>query len=386
MAKDTSRFTDTLNQKLKDPQNQALTEAVCKDNEVKVSALLADGVDVNAPTLYRIGKHTLALPPLSAAVHNNNSAMVHLLLSKGANPNQTANNSNIPLMGAILRENYASVHCLIEFGADVNVDDTFFTPLTAAMVGDQIDIIRLLLHKGANPNIAARIGDFPLIEAASKQSTRIAGMLLAKGANVDIQSTCSTPLMSAIAWKSLLKNNDDMVTLILAHGADPNTPNLEGDTPLMVAAVKGDIQTAKLLLAMGAKVNAQGERLTPLLGAVRSGDRGMVALMLEHDADPLLPNRRGCSPMQEASGSRDKTFLRLLQNAEQKRYTSEDNFQSRIAKEREDAGAPLAPSYTSFGVMNASNVQEPGSKSFQDAILAEKTLKAQVGNFNRIEL
>jgi len=43
----------------------------------------------------------------------------------------------------------------------------------------------------------------------------------------------------------------------LSRGADVNKPNLDGDTALMYAAVRGDPEVVKLLLSHGAAVNAR---------------------------------------------------------------------------------------------------------------------------------
>ena len=65
---------------------------------------------------------------------------------------------------------------------------------------------------------------------------------------------------------------------------------VDGDTPLHVTAWRDDVQGAKLLLAAGADVNAQGDMgYTPLHVAVANGSVPMVTLLLEAGARTDVP-------------------------------------------------------------------------------------------------
>jgi ankyrin repeat protein len=62
---------------------------------------------------------------------------------------------------------------------------------------------------------------------------------------------------------------------------------------LYFAAIGGDLEIAKLLLARGADINAKAESAAPIHGAVMGGSAAMVRLLLEHGADPSLPDYKG---------------------------------------------------------------------------------------------
>src|SRR5262249_21348286 len=75
---------------------------------------------------------------------------------------------------------------------------------------------------------------------------------------------------------------------LLDQGADPNRANASADTPLLVAATRGDLAMVRLLLDRGAAVNqANRNGHTPLLRAAYGGHDDVAFLLLERGADPL---------------------------------------------------------------------------------------------------
>jgi ankyrin repeat protein len=70
------------------------------------------------------------------------------------------------LTEAALRSNYAAMRQLIAAGADLNEFDEFrMTPLLWAIMGGDIDAVRLLLENGADPNVRPNPDDSPLWSA-----------------------------------------------------------------------------------------------------------------------------------------------------------------------------------------------------------------------------
>jgi ankyrin repeat protein len=90
---------------------------------------------------------------------------------------------------------------------------------------------------------------------------------------------------SALHWAAY---NDDLgaVRRLLAEGADANTVNRFGVTPLHEAATVGNAEMLKALLEAGGDANASfGEGETVLMTAARTGNAESVRLLLEHGAD-----------------------------------------------------------------------------------------------------
>jgi ankyrin repeat protein len=73
-----------------------------------------------------------------------------------------------------------------------------------------------------------------------------------------------------------------------------STRGLFGNTPLHVAAIRGDVDIITSLLAAGATIDARGEQGdTPLHDATSQGHAKAVELLLVSGADPSIENEMG---------------------------------------------------------------------------------------------
>jgi hypothetical protein len=163
----------------------------------------------------------------------------------------------------------------------------------AANEGD-VERVKKLLEKGADPNARNVVSWTPLHVVASKNHIEIAKLLLEHGADPNVQEEHGrTPLHVAVS-----KNYVDMVRLLLEHGADPNTQDENGHTPLHWAAFYGQVDVVRLLLEHGADPNAEDkDGDTPLHWAASWGRVDVVRLLLEHGADPTVKNKYGNTPL-----------------------------------------------------------------------------------------
>jgi ankyrin repeat protein len=180
---------------------------------------------------------------------------------------------------AIINSQLDRVKRAIAAGIDVNGDGTspFGPPLfVAAMSGGEccktgdniynvtgsVEIVELLLSKGANPNFADKSGKTPLhIASGTSSNSAVVRLLLDAGANPNAQTAVgSSPLHSAV------KYDVDSVRLLLAKGARADVTDSGGQTPLHSAAYMADnAGAARLLIAGGANVNARDDQgRTPL--------------------------------------------------------------------------------------------------------------------------
>jgi hypothetical protein len=92
----------------------------------------------------------------------------------------------------------------------------------------------------------------------------------------------------------------------LQLGADPNTRDRVGRTPLGWAARGGYTRVAAYLLDHGAAINAlDGEGYTPLMWAARAGQFETVALLVSRGANPVVRNWQGQDALSLAHGSRE---------------------------------------------------------------------------------
>src|SRR5512142_2452865 len=133
---------------------------------------------------------------------------------------------------------------------------------------------------------AAGTGDLRLPEAARNQDANAVRALLTQKADVqkaDVNarsSDGSTALLWLAHW-----NDADTADLVLKAGADANTANDFGMTPLSQACINANAPFVRLLLKSGANPNtaiATGE--TPLMTCAKTGSADAVRLLIEYGA------------------------------------------------------------------------------------------------------
>jgi uncharacterized protein len=237
--------------------------------------------------------------PLIMANNNFHFDLAKLLIEFGASPDKWDWWGRTPLYTAV------DLHTVPDGGRPDR-------PTTDRTSG--LDVARLLLEAGANPN--AQLRKFPPYR--HPEDDRGCDRILTIGA---------TPLLRAAKVFDV-----DSIALLLEHGADVDRPNVNGLTPLMAAAGQGSIEcdirggpsmlhdnvqqksiaALELLLAAGADINARDDRergpysdfnsRTALHGAAFWGWNDVVEFLVARGARIDLLDRRGLSPVDAAMG------------------------------------------------------------------------------------
>jgi ankyrin repeat protein len=219
---------------------------------------------------------------------------------------------------------------LIRRGADVNqADNVGDTPLFSAVTENKKDFVILLLEQpGINVNTALN-SDETVLEAAisANISFDIIEMLLESGADPNLRGEFETPLGTAV-----MKDNLNIVKLLLQYGADVNQPDDEGITPLLLSiGSKKSYCFNYLLTVPNIEIDlsdAAGQ--TPLMYAVESGklaERYVTALLMA-GADPLMKNTYDGKSARNYVAKKDRHVAQLIKIAEDK-WTIEEKKASR---------------------------------------------------------
>ena len=103
------------------------------------------------------------------------------------------------------------------------------------------------------------------------------------------------------------------VRTLLKQHADPNTPDVDGTTPIIWAAHNADAEIGKLLVAAGANVKATNRYgVNALVEAATLGDVAMMEILLKAGADPNAAYGAGETPLMLASRSGSLDAVKLL--------------------------------------------------------------------------
>ncbi|MTK63112.1 MAG: hypothetical protein F8N15_00865 [Methanobacterium sp.] len=204
------------------------------------------------------------------------------------------------LIGSAAQGNDARIKQLVNAGADANIQanfDEWMSPLIWAARCGNDKSVTLLIASGANPNSAGQFASggsglikssTPLIWAASFGYADVVRTLLQAGANPNVVEESflisDGKFQPAGNGRAALTASADEKTpeLLLTSGAAPNITDGHGDSPLILAAARGDLDLCLLLLKSGANAslrNKDGMSAADL--AEKTGFRRVVAAIRE---------------------------------------------------------------------------------------------------------
>ena len=169
-----------------------------------------------------------------------------------------------------------------EFVAAVAEFDDDFAFMTALEKGKSAEIKRLLA-KGISPNQEVRPGVYPIHVAVLKDKKPIVKLLIAAGADVNVQTPdkrikedgLRTPLHLAINNQSL-----DVIEMLVKGGADLTLRNAAGQTPLYYAIVYRHQDACKRLMEHGADPSTLDANGVPALLGLRTHSQEEIPAFL----------------------------------------------------------------------------------------------------------
>ena len=164
-----------------------------------------------------------------------------------------------------------------------------------AIKQDDAAEVQALLKRGFDPNTIDPSGRHGLFMALQDGSLKAAEVLVAwPKTNVEWRSPKGeSPLMIAA-----IKGHKELVRALIKRDADVNKP---GWTPLHYAATGGHVEIILMLLEEHAYIDAESpNKSTPLMMAAMYGSTAAVRTLLEAGADPTLRNEIGLSAVEFA--------------------------------------------------------------------------------------
>jgi uncharacterized protein len=293
-------------------QTTALMWAAEQGHAEVVKLLVAAGADVNAQTtingakkrrgvVYKQGEdfHTGGVTPLILAARQGNLDAVKALAEGGADLNKGAGDESTAMLVAIQNGHYDVARYLVEKGADINQpNEKGWTPLYLAVKHRNLET-----------------GTIPVPN--QNQAFDFIKLLLERNVDVNARITFNTEIRNGqrATWfeedgatafmRAALCGDFEVMKMLLAKGADPNIATVDKTTALMAASGVGytegfiqyrskedSIAAVKLLLELGADVNAQNEAgLTALHGAAHRAALDEIKLLVEHGGNLKIESK-----------------------------------------------------------------------------------------------
>lgn len=190
---------------------------------------------------------------------------------------------------------------LVDFEESVKcLDKNQCNPLHIAALKNTKEIAQLLIEHGADKDAFDNLEQTPLYMCAGMNHIETAQVLLRSGASVNLENTSRrvTPLHIAAS-----KNHEAFANLLLFHNANQHTVDIDGNTPLHVAAVHHSKNIVELFLANPTAAPIEARNVigqTPLHAASYKNSVDCVSLLYLNLAKIETVDKHGKTPLQTA--------------------------------------------------------------------------------------
>jgi uncharacterized protein len=247
---------------------------------------------------------------LPDAARSQDSKTLRALIGQKVKVNARSSDGSTALLWSSHWSDVDSAELLLRAGADPNIVNDYGTsPLSEACLNSNAAMVRLLLRNRADANLPIATGETPLMTCARTGNAEAVRELLEFGAAVQGKEPAQN--QTALMWAAAEKHPDVVKVLIDAH-ADVRARTKQGFSPIHFAARVGDLESLKLLLDSGVDVNFQTQSeanptgnssgYTPLLVATLRAQVETAIYLLDRGADPNIL-ATGMTPLQWASTS-----------------------------------------------------------------------------------
>jgi len=182
-----------------------------------------------------------------------------------------------------------------------------------------LDVLKLAIAAGANAKLTNRFGGTALIPAAERGHVEVVSELLRR-TDVDVNHVNNlgwTALLEAIVLNNGGEKHQQVVRLLLDHGADINIADKDGVTPLQHARARGFSEIERILLTAQAQshVDAVRARDARMISAAGQGDIGAVKRLLAQGASVHARDDQGRTALVAAAYRNDLAIADVLMQA-----------------------------------------------------------------------
>ncbi|KAI4904547.1 hypothetical protein NFI96_029608 [Prochilodus magdalenae] len=234
--------------------------------------------------------------PLHFAVQGGDDRGVRLLLDSKATADVKDKDGWMPLHLAAQNGHESVLRLLLPRLTSVDEHEHLSgrTALHTACIYGYLNIVKLLLAKGADPNRTDNEQSTALHLAAEEGHFRVARLLVTNNVNVN---SVNVRKYSALHFAAL-RGCTGICRLLLNHGADPDIRTHQKWTPMHLAALKGHPETVLVLEEHKGSLDAQGKGgWTALHLACYHMQEEVVAVLLTAGANPNLSEESNWMPL-----------------------------------------------------------------------------------------
>jgi uncharacterized protein len=209
----------------------------------EITQVLRTALDADRPTKRQADQRLLA------AAKSGDATAAALAVRAGADLETRDTNGRTPLLLAVTADQLAVARLLVYLGADPDaVDDQHDTPWLVTGVTGSVDMLEVLLPAGPDLTIRNRFGGTSLIPACERGHVTYVRRAVRTGIEINhVNNLGWTALLEAVMLGDGSKRYQQIVTILLVAGADPQIADREGITPLQHAERRGQSEVANIL-------------------------------------------------------------------------------------------------------------------------------------------